>query len=907
MRRRAHLPPGGSRLRTSTRSATLVTVLLLAVLFPVLPAPAAPPPSPPALGDLAFEPNLGQLPDGVAFAARAPGFSLFVLADGSLAALAPGEAPVALRFVGARPASIDGADPLAGRLHYLLGDDPAAWTTDVPRFSRVVVRDAWPGIDVSIRSDADGNPEYDLLASPRADFSRVAFSVEGAEAERTADGAILAGPFVQRAPVAWQTRDGAREPVGAAFEPDGALFRLRIVGWDRALPLVVDPILGRAGFHGANGDDVAMGAALDASGNLVVAGSTTSAAFPTLDPLQPARGGARDAFVSSFAPDGTLRWSTFLGGALDDSAEDLARAPDGAFLVAGTTASTNFPVASPLQAVNRGRTDAFALKLAADGSALVWSTYLGGSTVGSPSWGNDAAFAIAAGPSGEACLAGKTESQDFPTSGAPQPARAGAADAFVACIGAAGSPLLWGTYLGGGFNDQVNDLAVDAAGRVVAVGQTGSANFPTVAAFDGTFGGIVDGFAARYAPGGAAVEWSTFLGGAKDEYAAAVALDSAGAPFVTGMTWSEDFPVLSPLQPFGNHVEPPPGGEEEHPKADAFVLALLGGGTGLAWGTWLGGLGLDVGSAIEVAADGSVTVAGRTESFDFPVVDPVQATKADPGLFVYDMFAARYAPGGTAVAFASYVGGYGGASIAHALALDSSGGAWLAGQTSTSRFPATGGFDATHNGGNDVAIARLAPGTPTLPTSPLAVTATTGPARGQITVRWQPPADLGGAILTKYVVRSGAASGSLAWTADSTSLSFVHNGLADGATRWYSVAAVTGAGEGAASSEASATTWSRPSVPLGLVAESGSGLAQVTLDWSAPASGGAQSYRIFRGFVEGGESTLVAEIPGARTAFTDDPPVPALTYWYRVAAVNPAGEGPRTASVSAQALALPLP
>lgn len=892
---------------TLRRILPLVALLVAAAL--PLPTPAASAtPFGPAGDGLAFEPNLGQLAAGVAYAARAPGFFLLVADDGALVAVDPAGARVEVRFVGARVSRIDALEPQPGVHHYLLGDDPSAWVANVPRYGRLVLRDAWPGIDVAVRGGAGGEPEYDLLVAPGADLSRARVAFRGAEAALATDGSLTAGFLTQRAPVAWHETAGAREVLPARFVRLAEGFGVEVDGRDPRRPLVVDPVLSSSTYLGGAGDDAALAVAVAPDGGARVVGSTTSASFPTLAALQPARGGGRDAFVAAFAPDGSLLYSTFLGGAADDVAEDVALDADGTLLLAGSTTSSDFPTASPFQAANRGRSDAFAARLAPDGSALAWSTYLGGSAAGSPSWGNDFAYGVAAGPTGEVCLGGRTESTDFPTAAAAQPARAGTpADAFVACFAAGGGMLAFSTYLGGTAIDAAHAVAVDAAGTVFAAGMTGSVNFPTPAAFDATFNGINDGFLARYSASGALLS-STYLGGAKDDIAWDLALDPLGAPHVAGRTWSVDFPVLDPTQPFSNHQAVPGGEPHEHNKADGFVLRFAPDAGALSWSTWIGGEGWEEALALSVDANGVATVAGRTESFDFPVVEPLQATKADPGLFVFDAFVARYAPDGRSVAFATYVGGAGGGTLGNAVGADATGRIWLAGQTSSTAFPARAAHDASANGGQDAVVASLVPGTPTAPAAPTGLQAATGPGRGQIALRWDPPADDGGAILTRYDVYAGSTSGALARIGEATRAAYVESGLADGAVRFYAVVAVTGAGAGPASAEASGASFSRPGAARDVVAEPGPDLASISLAWQAPADGGTPtSYRIYRGLASGGETTLVAEVPGSRHSHVDAPPLPALTYWYKVAAANPAGEGPRSASASAQALALPLP
>jgi hypothetical protein len=306
-------------------------------------------------------------------------------------------------------------------------------------------------------------------------------------------------------------------------------------------------------YLGGSGNDLVSGIAADSSGNAYVAGYTGSTDFPTLNPIQPAyAGGVWDAFVTKFSTTGALVYSTYLGGSGDDVGFGIAVDSSGNAYVAGATSSTNFPTMNPLQAANAGNCDVFVAKLNAAGSALVYSTYLGGS-------GNDGyivnvgglGVSIAVDSSGNAYVAGGTESTDFPTVNPIQPAYAGgSSDAFVAEINAAGSALVYSTYLGGSGQDAAWAIAVDSSGNAYVAGYTGSTDFPTLNPIQPAFaGGVYDAFVAEINAGGSALVYSTYLGGTGYDYGFGMAVDSAGNAYVAGYTTSTDFPTMNPLQP----------------------------------------------------------------------------------------------------------------------------------------------------------------------------------------------------------------------------------------------------------------------------------------------------------------------------------------------------------------------
>jgi hypothetical protein len=295
---------------------------------------------------------------------------------------------------------------------------------------------------------------------------------------------------------------------------------------------------------------VGTGIAVDpTTGDALVTGYTSSTDFPIANPLQPNYGGGfDDAFVARLQADGSaLVYSTYLGGSGSDYGQGIAADPTtGDALVTGYTASTNFPTANPLQPTNHGGYDAFVTRLSADGSALVYSTYLGGS-------GADRGLGIAVDPAtGDALVTGYTISTNFPTANPLQPNYGGGfADAFVARLSADGSALVYSTYLGGSGNDYGNGIAVDpSTGDALVTGATGSTDFPTANAFQPTNHGSVTAFVARLSADGSALVYSTYLGGSGNDAGFGIAVDpSTGDALLTGGTASTDFPTANPLQP----------------------------------------------------------------------------------------------------------------------------------------------------------------------------------------------------------------------------------------------------------------------------------------------------------------------------------------------------------------------
>lgn len=368
-------------------------------------------------------------------------------------------------------------------------------------------------------------------------------------------------------------------------------------------------------YLGGNGDDEATGIAVDASNNAYVTGFTSSTNFPTVGAEQAANGGGYDAFVAKLNPTGAaLVYSTYLGGSQDDKAAAIAVDGSGDAFIAGATASANFPtsVGAPQTAFG-GAQDAFVAALNPTGSALLYSTYLGGTAV-------DRATGIAVDQTGNAYVSGATASADFPaTTGALQTAIAGGFDGFVAKVDRSGRSFGYVTYLGGSKADEVNAIAVDAAGHAFVTGDTSSINiFPTASsAFQQSFGGgSSDAFVAELNNSGSAMVYGTYLGGSSTDVGTGIAVDGADGAFVTGFTSSSDFPTTS------NATQIAVGGVQ-----DAFLSKFDSVGQKLLFSTYFGGLANDAGEGIGLDATGELYVVGVTSSSNFPVTTGVlQAT-----------------------------------------------------------------------------------------------------------------------------------------------------------------------------------------------------------------------------------------------------------------------------------------
>jgi hypothetical protein len=300
-------------------------------------------------------------------------------------------------------------------------------------------------------------------------------------------------------------------------------------------------------YLGGSSSDQAFAITSGSWGTVYVTGRTYSNNFPTVNPVQPAIGGSADVFVARLGTTGsTLVYSTYLGGSSGEQGLGIAFGPSGNVYVVGSTLSKNFPLASPLQAAcvscNAGDPDAFVTKLNAAGSSLVYSTYLGGS-------GSDEARSVAVDSTGNAYVTGLTYSNNFPLASPLQPAYGGVEDAFVSKMNSSGSALVYSTYLGGTSRDEGRSIALDSSGNAYVSGWTTSNDFPTANAVQSTYRGGQDAFVAKLDGAGATLAYSTYLGGTGADQGSSIAVDSSGQAYVTGYTTSTNLPLANPLQP----------------------------------------------------------------------------------------------------------------------------------------------------------------------------------------------------------------------------------------------------------------------------------------------------------------------------------------------------------------------
>ena len=652
---------------------------------------------------ISFEPNVGQADARVHYLARGKGYTLLLTAGEAVLSF-DGQKPLRIFLAGANPALTPrGLIQLPGKTNYFLGNDPARWRTGVPTYAKVAYDRVYPGMDLVYYGHSAGL-KFDFIVAPGSDARRIAFRFDGADALEIGTAGELVvrsgnGAARWRKPLLYQDVGGRRRVISGAYEIRGAkLVGFRVGPYDRKRPLVIDPVLMYSTYLGGSGvenstgvsaDDRKSAMTVDAVGNAYVTGNSESTDFSTIGARQGANRGGPDAFIVKLNAAGTaVVFSTYLGGSRTDRAYGIAVDTSGAVYVTGRTQSTDFPVTGALQTALRGGEDAFVTKLAPDGASLVYSTYLGGSV-------QDDGHAIAVDAGANAFVTGGTESFDFPLSAAFQTTyRGGQVDAFLVKLNPQGNAIVFSTYLGGTNFDHPEGVAVDSAGNVWVAGYTASADFPTASALQSALRGPADGFVTKFDSQGR-VAFSTYLGGTGPDVIYGVAVDAAGSAYVAGTTTSSDFPVTR-----GAFQEQLAGG------LDGFVAKLGPAGSSLLYATYLGAAtetAEEMALAIAVDASGSAFVTGTTTSSAFPVVDPFQRLLGG----VRDAFVTGLTPDGSGVVYSSFFGGSG-LEYGYGIAIDGTGNVFITGRTFSEDLPVPGAVQPDFGGQGDGFVAKIA-------------------------------------------------------------------------------------------------------------------------------------------------------------------------------------------------------
>jgi len=632
---------------------------------------------------------------------------------------------VKLDFLGANPGMKPvGTDETGALISYFNGR-PGNWKTGLATYSRVIYANLWQGIDLVYSGTMD-NLKYEFIVHPGANPSQIRLAYHGASSVFINNKGSLvvstpSGGFEDGAPVAYQENAGRRVNVPLAYEivkngegrtvdddlgeyeGEAVTYGFSVGGYDQTKSLILDPvILLYCGYVGGPSYDYGYGIAADSLGSAYITGYTysTGTAFPTkVGPDLTFNGGNVDAFVAKLNPSGTaFVYCGYIGGSGNDYGYGIAVDHFGNAYVTGYTSSTeaSFPVSEGPNLTHNGLFDVFAAKVNAEGTALEYCGYIGGSD-------NDYGRSIAVDGSGNAYITGYTSSTEasFPVSEGPDLTHNGLADAFVAKVNAEGTALDYCGYIGGSDNDYGYGIAVDLAGNAYVTGSTYSseATFPVSMGPDLTHNGLADAFVAKVNADGTALYYCGYIGGSGNDYGYGIAVDLSSYAYITGYTSSTEatFPISVGPDPTHN------GGY-----FDAFVAKVDAGGGLLRYCGYIGGSEYDAGTGIAVDGWGYAYVTGYTSSKEdtFPVKEGPDLTHNGS----FDAFVAKVKVTGAELVYCGYIGGSD-ADLGLGIALDAggSGNVYLTGNTYSTEFtfPVTAGPDLTQNGSRDGFVAKI--------------------------------------------------------------------------------------------------------------------------------------------------------------------------------------------------------
>ena len=623
---------------------------------------------------LAFEKNNGQFNPDIRFVARSTGGVTYYFSEHGITitlhkntvqasqwAMGSSQKEMSsdvinLSFLNANThPAITSEELLPSVTNYFFGNNKAKWKANVENYSRLRYHNIYEGIDIVYYGNGK-KLEYDFIVHPNANPNLIRLQYEGVEGtifiESNGNVAIPTdvGLLHEKKPFAYQENSLKKNEVNAHWQiVEENQLQFALANYDCNTTLYIDPIL-YSTFLGGSSSDYGYSIAADNNGNAYIAGITASFNFPISGgAFDASQNGGHDVFVTKLDSNGTLVYSTFVGGSLDENATYgayVAIDNSGNAYVTGSTLSSDFPTtngAFDSQLDEQGYGDAFVFKLNSSGSSLVFSTYLGG-------FYYEYGGGIAVNNSGKVAVTGMTYSSDFPTTdGASDTTANGSWDFYVTKFNTTGTALEFSTYIGGASDEYTtqNCLAMDASGNVYATGYTASTDFQTSnGAFDETQNGGYDAVAMKFSDTGSLI-YSTYLGGAGQDYGYGIAATDDGDAVITGITASANFPVTAGA--YDN---------EFNASYDCFATKISSNGNTIQFSTYLGGTGSDFG--IDIALDNfeNIYVTGYTVSSDFPVTsNAFDVTYNGGSTYGYDIFVTKMKYNGTAVYYSSYLGG----------------------------------------------------------------------------------------------------------------------------------------------------------------------------------------------------------------------------------------------------------
>ncbi|MEG4091355.1 DUF7948 domain-containing protein, partial [Microcoleus sp. Pol12B4] len=654
---------------------------------------------------LSFIANAGQTDPNVKFQVKGAGHSIFFTPNeiSFVAFQQPNEpgnqatnsAIVRSSLANSNPnPTISGLEQLPGVANFILGEDSSQWHTDVPTFNGVVYQNVYQGID-RVFKGTEGQLKSEFLVAPFADPSQIKMNYSGVNDIRLRDdGALILetplGELIDNAPIVYQDINDQRVNVPAAYNLLGnGQVNFSLGYFDPTQPLVIDPVLAYSTYLGGSGYDAANRMSVDSTGAAYFIGSTNNTFPTTPGAYNTTPPGQADFLVTKINPEGTaLVYSTYIGGSGNEFGHAIAVDSQGNAYLTGQV-DPGYPTTPGSFQPTINAYNTGVTKLNATGNALVYSTFLGGS-------GNSLGNGIAVDSSGNAYVTGLAGA-GFPTKNASQPTIGGDIDAFITKVNPTGSDLVYSTYFGGSDREDAQAIAIDNNGNAYITGLTYSTNLPgRDLGFQNARAGSYDGFVAKF-DGNGARAYSTYLGGFGEDKGADLAVDSAGNAYVVGITTSTEFPTKNAVQVTYA------GGAN-----DAFVIKLGPLGNNAIYSTYLGGSGDDNGHRITLDSAANVYVTGDTTSTNFPTKNAIQSVSGGGK----DAFVTSINSSGSALVDSTYLGGSGD-DYGNGIAVDASGAVYVAGGTNSTNLPTATPLQVANGGGDsDAFITKIIPGGP---------------------------------------------------------------------------------------------------------------------------------------------------------------------------------------------------
>jgi hypothetical protein len=600
------------------------------------------------------------------------------------------------------------SEELPGSTNIFHGQDSSQ--INLKSYKLITYKNLWPDTDLRIYSRGE-DLEQEYVLNPGANPDKVKLHLNGVDkVSLTDDGSlIIATPFgelKQEAPFAYQTVGGKRQavPVKLVLKENNT-YSFSLGKYNHDKPLVIDPVLLFSTYLGGIHNDVPIGVTFLSDGNILLTGYTASEDFPiTADAIENTRKNlgtyTYDIFVTKVTPSGEPIYSTFIGGRGNEFPTGLFIGSDNTIYLGVQTNSDDFPVTpGTLRTTFGGNYDGAVLKLNSEANLILLSTYISGSTVGTGNVGNDFVTGLGVDSQGRILVAGGTGSTDFPVTGNAVEGsyRGGALDGFFMILNSTLSDKIYSTYLGGSGADYISRLYVDNSGFINLVGGTNSANYPVTGnAQDPTPNGGNDVSITKLSADGVTIVYASYFGGNGNDNVADLGHDSSGNLIISGDSTSNDFPFTSSAY-----------GKTFTGTTTAFLLKIAADGTAPIFATGIGPSAAVTGTIgdffnsprLAVSPDGSIIVAGTTESSSFPLTsDAIQTTKRS----TRDAFISRISSDGSQLLYSTLVGGAEDDAV-NAVTTDSKNNIYAFGGTKSLDFPVTpSAYQSTYSEGGDL-------------------------------------------------------------------------------------------------------------------------------------------------------------------------------------------------------------